>query len=128
MGTVEYFIAVRQGSGGFEIHQKSNVTSDLRLSKTFPSHIWQDGEEILNWLSNETLPKAQRTRGLSSSCQSHIASSNTNLQNLDSASTRNLNQTSASPLNLKFKILTQPSFRMTKIQLHNLYKTSATKY
>ena len=50
------------------------------------------------------------------------------LQNLDSASTRNLNQTSASPLNLKFKILTQPSFRIsTKIQLHNLYKTSAAK-
>ena len=50
------------------------------------------------------------------------------LQNLDSASTRNLNQTSVSPLNLKFKILTQPSFRIsTKIQLHNLYKTSATK-
>ena len=50
------------------------------------------------------------------------------LQNLDSASTRNLNQTSASPLNLEFKILTQPSFRIsTKIQLHNLYKTSAAK-
>ena len=50
------------------------------------------------------------------------------LQNLDPASTRNLNQTSASPLNLKFKILTQPSFRTsTKIQLHHLYKTSAAK-
>jgi len=31
--------------------------------------------------------------------------------------------------NLKFKILTKPSFRIsTKIQLHNLYKTSAVKY
>ena len=50
------------------------------------------------------------------------------LQNLDTTSTRNLNQTSAPPLNLKFNILTQPSFRIsTKIQLHNLYKTSATK-
>ena len=50
------------------------------------------------------------------------------LQNFDSASTRNLNQTSASPLNLKFKMLTQPSFRIsTKIRLHNLYKTSAAK-
>ena len=39
-----------------------------------------------------------------------------------------LNQTSASPINLKFKILTKPSFRIsTKIQLHNLYKTSAAK-
>ena len=65
----------------------------------------------------KTLPKAQRTRGLSSSCQSHFASS-----------TRNLNQTSASPLHFKFKILTQPSFRIsTKIQLHNLYKISAAK-
>ena len=31
---------------------------------------------------NQTLPKAQRTRGLSSSCQSHIASSNTNLDRI----------------------------------------------
>ena len=38
------------------------------------------------------------------------------------------NQTSASPINLKFKILTKPSFRIsTKIQLHDLYKTSAEK-
>ena len=51
------------------------------------------------------------------------------LQNLNWASTKNLNQTSASPLNLKFKILTKPSFRIsTKIQLHYLYKTSAAKY
>ena len=33
----------------------------------------------------ETLPKAQRTRGLSSSCQSHIASSNTNLDRISSS-------------------------------------------
>ena len=60
----------------------------------------------------KTLPKAQRTRGLSSSCQSHFASS-----------TRNLNQTSASPLHFKFKILTQPSFRIsTKIQLQTSTK------
>ena len=38
---------------------------------------------------------------------------------------QNFKQTSASPLNLKFKILSRIS---TKIQLHNLYKTSATKY
>jgi len=77
----------------------------------------------------KTLPKAQRTRGLSSSCQSHIASSNTNLDRISSSeSWLSINKTSASPLNLKFKILTQPSFRIsTKIQLHNLYKTSAAK-
>ena len=39
-----------------------------------------------------------------------------------------LSKTSASPINLKFKILTKPSFRISsKIQLHNLYKTSAAK-
>ena len=39
-----------------------------------------------------------------------------------------LSQTSASPINLKFKILTKPSFRiLSKIPLHNLYKTSAAK-
>ena len=78
---------------------------------------------------SKTLPKAQRTQGLSSSCQSHIASSNTNLDRISSSeSWLSINKTSAYPLNLKFKILTQPSFRIsTKIQLHNLCKTSATK-
>ena len=42
---------------------------------------------------------------------------------------QNLNLTSASQLNLKFKILTKASFRIsTKIQLHKLHKTSAAKY
>ena len=42
---------------------------------------------------------------------------------------QNLNQTSPSGLNSKFKILTKPSFRISnKIQLHNLNKTSAAKY
>ena len=75
------------------------------------------------------LPMAQQTRGLRSSCQSQIAISNTNLGRISSSEFwLSINKTSASPLNLKFKILTQPSFRIsTKIQLHNLYKTSATK-
>jgi hypothetical protein len=38
-------------------------------------------------------------------------------------------QTSVSRLNLEFKTLTKPGFRIsTKIQLHYLYKTSAAKY
>ena len=42
---------------------------------------------------------------------------------------QNLNQTSPSRLNLKFKILTKPSFSISiKIQLRNLCKTSAAKY
>ena len=41
---------------------------------------------------------------------------------------QNLNQISPSQLNLKFQILTKPSFGIsTKIQLHKLYKTSAAK-
>ena len=91
--------------------------------------IWWSDDQCRGPSIKETLPKAQRTRGLSSSCQSHIASSNTNFDRiLSSESWLSINKTSASPLNLKFKILTQPSFRIsTKIQLHNLYKTSATK-
>ena len=37
------------------------------------------------WRWTETLPKAQRTLGLSSSCQSHIASSNTDLDRISSS-------------------------------------------
>ena len=79
--------------------------------------------------------KAQRTRGLSSSYQSNFLRSYHNFTNLDQISSSEsrlknqfLNQTSASPINLKFKISTKHSFRIaTKIQLHNLYKTSASK-
>ena len=60
---------------------------------------------------NKTLPKAQRTRGLSSAYQSnkflHKSWSNSKIQNL--------NQTSAFRPNFNFKIL-------TKHQLHNLNK------
>ena len=84
---------------------------------------------------NKTLPKAQRTRGLSSSYQSnflrsyhefkHKSWSNFIFRISTKHQLQNFNQTSASRLNLKFKILSRIS---TKIQLHNLYKTSATKY
>ena len=53
------------------------------------------------------------------------------LQNIDQAPTSKSRhqQTSASRLNLKFKILTKPGFRIsTKIQLHYHFKTSAAKY
>ena len=98
------------------------------------------GGTLTNWvvayLTNEkTLPKAQRTRGLSSCYQSNFLRSYHNFTNLDQISSSEsrlknqfLNQTSASPINLKFKISTKHSFRIaTKIQLHNLYKTSASK-
>ena len=62
----------------------------------------------------------------------HITISDTNLDQISSSESRLknqlLNQTSASPINLKFKISTKHSFRLTtKIQLHNRYKTSAAK-
>ena len=42
---------------------------------------------------------------------------------------QNLNQISAFWLNLNFKILTKPSFRIsTKIKLHNLHQASTAKY
>ena len=67
-------------------------------------------------------------------CVGHITSSKQILikyyhQNLDKASTSKCQpniSNSASWLNLKFKILTKPSFSIsTKIHLHNLCKTSA---
>jgi len=83
----------------------------------------------------KTLPKAQRTRGLSSSYQNNLLRSYHEFKHKSWSSfifristkhqLQNFNQTSASRLNLKFTILSRIS---TKIQLHNLYKTSATKY
>ena len=96
---------------------------------------WCHSKTDADRLMNRTLPKAQRTRGLSSSYQSNFLRSYHNFTNLDQISSSEsrlknqfLNQTSASPINLKFKISTKHSFRIaTKIQLHNLYKTSASK-
>ena len=86
--------------------------------------------------NKETLTKAKRPKGWVPFTKvywlSHIRDSNTNLdQILSSESTRhqlkNLNQTSASRQNLKFKLLTKQGFRiLTKIQLHNLHKTSTS--
>ena len=105
----------------------------MKIRRFWPNHWSPDQTE--SFLPYQTLPKVQRTRRLSSSCQTNFLKSYhkfkhkswSHLQNLDKASTKNLNLTS-SPLNLKFKILTKPSFRIsTKIQLRNLYKTPASK-
>ena len=52
----------------------------------YPSN-WASNQEPFpsRLMSKQTLPKAQRTRGLSSSCQSQIASSNTNLDRISSS-------------------------------------------
>ena len=77
----------------------------------------------------KTLPKAQRTRGLSSYHKFlHKSWSNFILRISNKQQIQHLNNTSASRLTLKFKILTKPNLRnSTKIQLHNFYKTSAVK-
>ena len=78
----------------------------------------------------QTLPKAQRTRGLSSYYKLlHKSWSNYIFRISNRYHFQNLNQTWTSQLKLNFQILTKPSFRIsTKIQIHNLYKTSAAKY
>ena len=85
------------------------------------------------------LPKAQRTQGLSSAYQSNLFRSNHKFKHkswstfIFRISTKhqlqNLNQTSTSRLNLKFKILTTSSFTIsTKIQLHSLHQMSSAKF
>ena len=64
---------------------------------------------------------------------SRITRSNTKFDQISSSkywsSAKFKISTSASRLNLKFKILTKPGFRIsTKIQINYLYKTSAAKY
>jgi len=79
--------------------------------------------------THKTLPKAQRTRGLSSAYQSNFFRSyhkflHKSWSNIFRISTKhqlqNLNQTSAFRQNLNLKIFTKPSFRIsTKVELHN---------
>ena len=75
----------------------------------------------------KTLPKAQRTQGLSSYHKfKHKSWLNFIFRIWTKHQLQNLNQTSAFPWNKSFKILTKPSFRiLTKIQLLNLNKRSA---
>ena len=112
----------KNGIGIKKCHETTKITFDSYCET--PCR----GEGIL---IKQTLPKAQRARGLSSAYLFRPkTSSRTNLhhQNLDQASTSK-SQTLASRLNLNLKILTKPSFRIsTKIQIRNLYKTLATKY
>ena len=75
-------------------------------------------------VSTKTLPKAQRTRGLSSAYQSNKllrkSWSNSKIQNF--------NQTSSFPPNFNFKILTkQPFHNLTKPHQQNTDQTSVLK-
>ena len=80
----------------------------------------------------ETLPKAQRTRGLSSYHKITIRSSQIlnilQFQNLDYALTLKSQPSISISTKSKVKILTKLSFRiLTKNQLRNLNQTSAAK-
>ena len=91
-----------------------------------------------NWIGRKclilkTLPKAQRTRGLSSYHKITVCSSqilNTlQFQNLDYALTLKSQPSISNSTKSKVKILTKLSFRiLTKNQLRNLNETSAAKY
>jgi len=48
-------------------------------------HLFDIRKKWTSWNVQDSLPKAQRTWGLSSSCQSHIASSNANLDQISSS-------------------------------------------
>jgi len=87
----------------------------------------------------QTLPKAQRTRGLSSGYQikffkSYHKFSNKSLSDFififsTKQQLQNFNQISALRLNINFKILTKRIFWVsTKNNLHNLNQGSAAKY
>ena len=78
--------------------QQLKFQFDIYLDK-ITGHLWAVSPlqttsdlSIVKGLQNETLPKAQRTRGLSSSWQSnfwgHITSSNTNLDHISSSESR----------------------------------------
>ena len=93
-------------------------------------HFWGNFGRI-----SKALPNAKRNRGLGFAYEIqsfrpyHKFWSWSNFTfRISTKHQQNLNQASVFPLNLNFKILTKPSLRIsTKIQLHNLYKTSAEK-
>ena len=88
-------------------------------------------------IMKKTLPKAQRTRGLSSAYQSDFFRSyhkffHKSWTNIFRISTKhqlqNPSQTSSFRQNLNLEILTKPSFRISaKIEFHNHKQTSVAK-
>ena len=86
----------------------------------------------------QTLPKAKRTRGLSSAYQSnflgHITSFHTNLDQISSSESRpSINFKISTKhqhidYHLNFKILTNPTSFRVSTKLHNLNQASAVKY
>ena len=83
------------------------------------------------WGNCKTMPEAQQIWGLRSALPKKLLQviSEVLTQILNKLHLQNLNQALAFWLNLNFKILTKPSFRIsTKIKLHNLHQASTAKY
>ena len=137
-------ISLSRGDRGGDRAVEGENTTRRKVARTFSDMYTPLSLLYLSHLTNdkkgdvsETLPKAQRTRGLSSSFQSNLLGYSQvqtqilielHLQNLDPAFTSKsqLNITSSTKLGIQN---TKPSFSIsTKIQLHNLCKTSAAKY
>ena len=72
-------IGIETATLQFEIIIAINISNTLKASISFLFLSNKTCTSSLFALLEETLPKAQRIRGLSSSCRSHIGSSNTNL-------------------------------------------------
>ena len=125
------------GMGPFSHWRDTNWTQCLSLSACHQP--LPPGPDPLD----KTLPKAQRTRGLSSSYQRNILRSHQELKHkswsnfifiiLTKHQLQNFKQISASRLNLKFKIFTKsrPRFNFmtsTKHQQQNTYQTPALNF
>ena len=108
----------------FSVLDRKSVTGAGKSIIIKVQFLYQSPNMSFIWL-DKTLPKAQRTRGLSSAYQSNFFRSYHNFLNkfwsnisriLTKHQLQNLNQTSALRQNLNLKILTKPTFRIsTKI-------------
>ena len=140
--SITYCLSVRQLITQVSFHMDWILRKINHFEDEEPINHEVDKDPILtrwDWpkqLSHKTLPKAQRTRGLSSAYQINLFRSCHKLHkswlNIFRISTKhqlqNLNQTSAFRQKLNLKILTRPSFRIsTKIELHNHNQASVAK-
>ena len=109
---------------------KFNIFSSDTCMQSFS--VWID--KCLIRSITKTIPKAKRTRGLISACQSsnkfkHKSWSNFIFRISNKHQLQNLDQTSASRQNLRFKILTKPNFiTSTKHQQEITDQTPASEH
>ena len=123
-------------SNPFTITWQLKIQIFVEIPKMVQSYILENlSASCDKSLVRKTLPKAQRTRGLSSSYQSNFlrsyheflqrAYSNFIFIILTKNQHQNLNQTSTFRLNLNFKILTKPSFKLIAIIVYQSLSNSS---